>query len=299
MSGDIQLTYMVGSAYSGSTLLCLLLDRIPSIATVGEMIGVDPTSRDQRCSCGRFIPYCPLWQELRLRLGASFDPLAPGTDFARWQRGPLSRASHSQLLWPSAENVREAFLRSVPPSRQRLRSISSRNVDFARAMLDIRRADLLLDASKSGMRLRRLLEIPDFSLSVLHLVRDSRGVVNSARKHRGMSIEASCRWWNRAQRYALSIRERYELPWLQVRYEDLVSATESEIDRIAAFLGRSRPEVSYGNYRDYEHHIIGNYMRFSKDREIRNDESWRTELTDTDQETVLRLTSRYRAELGY
>jgi len=66
---QIPLTYVVGSSHSGSTLLALLADEHPQIASVGET-AVKPRIRregrtaNQLCSCGATLAECVFWQQI-------------------------------------------------------------------------------------------------------------------------------------------------------------------------------------------------------------------------------------------
>lgn len=61
----IPVVYIMSEAYSGSTLLDLLLGMTPEIWTLGEAQHLWQRVQDQQvCACGELIPKCPFWEPL-------------------------------------------------------------------------------------------------------------------------------------------------------------------------------------------------------------------------------------------
>ena len=61
--------YVVGSSHSGSTLLAMLADEHPEVASVGETavkprIRREGRSATQLCSCGAALQNCGFWQHI-------------------------------------------------------------------------------------------------------------------------------------------------------------------------------------------------------------------------------------------
>src|SRR3954451_132987 len=90
--GRTRVLYVMGHGYSGSTLLTLLLDRDPRIATVGELgiaerAKAETTVDEYLCSCGQPIRRCPFWQAVVAGMAAR------GFDFDPWDASLELRAS--------------------------------------------------------------------------------------------------------------------------------------------------------------------------------------------------------------
>ena len=78
--------------------------------------------------------------------------------------------------------------RHLPRLRARTARVDRANVAFVGAVLRRRNASVFLDTTKLLTRLTYLLEIPDFDLRVVRLVRDVRGFAASAQR-RGESVD--------------------------------------------------------------------------------------------------------------
>ena len=115
----------------------------------------------------------------------------------------------------------------------------------------------------------------------------------------GADIGNATSYWNR--RSAQAERLFWELPAdrrVRVRYEDLCSDPERELERICELV-ELQPLPGPYEFLSGEHHILGNRMRLSSSSEIVPDERWRTVLTEEEAEDVRRLTRRHRQTFGY
>lgn len=301
----LRVLYVMGTGFTGSTLLAFLLNAHPEIATVGEATGPIGRFADQRtyrCSCDASLEECVFWrrvgQEMKVR-GFDFGP-------NRWDlRFVLTRnrVAH-QLLTQSLRNnvldaIRDAAVLRVPPWRRRLRELARRNEAFVASVLAVTGRRVFLDASKDAVRARCFHRLTDVDLRVLHLVRDAPGFVSSHVKNRSASLDAGIRYWNRTAGHAGRLAAL--LPsdrFLRVRYEDLCTATEDELARIARFAGLE-PRPGPIDFRATEHHIIGNRMRMVSSSEVVLDERWRERLDESQLGVIARRTGRQRRRLGY
>ncbi len=78
----MQIVYTVSTGYSGSTLLSMLMNSHPKIASIGELantIGHFLNRREQKsypCSCKNDITACPFWKQVQkqcLEYGVTLD----------------------------------------------------------------------------------------------------------------------------------------------------------------------------------------------------------------------------------
>src|SRR6266446_2263651 len=179
--------YIASPSFSGSTLLAMLLGGHPSLATYA-------------CSCGALFVKCPFWLRLIDALkerGFVFD-LSDGQSVPAF-RMPGSAIGDRFMRMAyrnrALETLRSLVLGSWPRYSQRLDYLRRYNETFIQLVLQFYGASLFLDSSKDPVRIRYLAGIPSVQLHVVHLIRDGRGVVNSARQNAGLSArEASIEW---------------------------------------------------------------------------------------------------------
>ena len=296
--------FVVGTGYSGSTLLAFLLNAHPQIASVSEATGPYDLWEDQRnypCSCGRTLAECDFWR----RVGAEME--ARGFDFGpnRWDlRFRLSThpVAYQLLTQPLRSNtldaLRDRAVMSVPAWRRALEEKARRNEAFVDSVLAVTGKRVFLDASKPAARARYFHRLTSFDLRVIHLVRDSLGFVDSWTS-RGNSLLSGLRYWTRTAGHARRL-ERLIAPdrFLRVRYEDLCRDVESELGRIARFADLP-PQQGPVDFRAAEHHMIGGEMRLESSSQVRLDERWRERLTPSQVSRIRGFTGRHRRRFGY
>ena len=295
-----KLLYVSATQFSGTTLLSFLLNQHRSIATVGHTMGWPFEDPDKfRCSCGERIADCPLFQHVAAsyaRAGLKFHPNDFGTSFRVSENPALNYYLTEALPKISAtvlESFRDAVVRMSPRWRKRLDKQMLANRVFVDAVLDYWRADCYLDNSHSPYRLRRLAADRYFDVHNIHLLRDPRGVTMSLMKNSGLSPERGVQVWLKRQRDILRI-SRGVPKTLRVFYEDLCLFPDHTLRKIHEF-GGLQEQAFTGNFKDTEHHILGNRMRLS-DGSIRLDERWKRDMSVQERKVVemelLRFVSR-------
>lgn len=286
--------FLASNAYSGSTLLSLLVGAHPSVGTVSDVSGARRASQMAifTCSCGSLMRECPFWGDVEARLrdtgtafsladfGMGFDDHAP-----RW----LGRLRVRTLGSSRLEAARDRLFELVPGNERRMREIGVRNTTFARVILAASRADVFVDASKERLRARYLERYVDPELRVIHLVRDVRGVVESTvrRNKRGLSAAEAARRWARANEAIM--RSISTIPpgrRLMVRYEELCAAPAATMARIFDFCGVDA-DVDVSELLQRQQHLLGNRMRLQTIGEIGLDERWRVAFPNEEQERIV------------
>jgi hypothetical protein len=301
----LPLVYAVGSGHTGSTLLAMLMDAHPQVASVGE-IAVKPKIRrrgdsaDQRCSCGAPFTECAFWGRV-FRLvneqGYDFGPTCWSNDY-RIEHPFAHRLLSRDSSYPAVRRWQRWAARHLPVFRARVRHIDRVNVAFVRAVLQAKGADVFFDTSKQPMRLSHLLDVPEFDVKVVTLVRDVRGYAASA-KRRGHSIADAARTWAIDQQIIRRITS--SLPpgrTLLVRYEDLCARPQQMVAQLWQFCGVT-PVEPVTTVRSNEHHVIGNNMRREGAIQVRLDESWRGRLAAAEERQILQIAGDLNRELGY
>jgi hypothetical protein len=296
--------YIASPSFSGSTLLAMLVGGHPSIATIGELKGGQEDLNSYACSCGALFAKCSFWA----RLIAGLAERGFIYDLSDRQTMPAFRMPGSPIVdrlmrraygSPAFELLRSLFLRGWPRSSRRLEYLRRYNETFIDLVLNFHGASIFLDSSKDPVRIRYLAGIPSLQLSVVHLVRDGRGVVNSARKNLGMPArEASIEW--RATHLEIEhVTERFcggrVLP---VRYEDLCTNPDGVLATVLAFMGATG-SITAVEAVQREMHVLGNRMRLKGVLPIRLDESWKHEMSGDDLGTFASLAGSLNARYGY
>ncbi|HEU4527396.1 MAG TPA: sulfotransferase [Actinomycetota bacterium] len=298
---------MPGSPYTGSTLLGFLLDAHPACASIGAATGL--TARidleTYRCSCGERFVECPFWRRVAARaeeLGTPVTVFRTGywnthvrLSRRRWLNGVLIRSLGNATL----NDVRDAVVGLAGPVRRRMTEARRSSWTLARAVLDATGASVFVDTARDHQRPRYLMDEPTLDLRVIHLVRDPRGNTASIVKHTGVDVATAARQWRHYNREADRVRERFPPEaWMRLHYEDLCADPQATLDRIAGFLG-VEPAPLPPDLSALEHHVIGNSMRLKGVGEIREDEAWKTTLTEADLRVIARATRSVSHRLGY
>ena len=285
----------------------MLLGAHPEACTAGEL-KLSPTAIGEidryRCSCKELIRACPFWKRVRegmARRGLAFDIADAGTEYrgvtTPYTRPLLKPLHHGPLL----ERIRDVALLLSPSWRRRLPEIQRRNAALAAAVSEIGGCKVVIDSSKSALRLKYLLRNPDLDVKVIRLIRDGRAVsltyvdparfadardasrrgggMGGDRKDERLSMTEAAYEWRRSNEAAGHLLAHLDRSrWTEVRYEEYCTATQETLNRLYKFLSL-RPLARVPDCRATPHHVIGNGMRLDESSEILLDERWRTELS--------------------
>jgi len=296
--------YIASPSYSGSTLLTMLLGAHPAIATIGEMKGGQEELSSYGCSCGLLLLQCPFWNNLITSLeerGFTYDlsdlrtmPAFRTTHL--WLADAILRRYSSGRLFNA---VRDYLFAIWPPWRKQLKRLLAYNETFIELVIEMTGGSVFLDSSKDVLRIQYLTKIPSLDVRIIHLIRDGRAVVNSARKNVKQPAYAAASEWRDAQTAIERVADQFcDGRILRVRYEDLCRNPNAQIQRILQFatLSEDRQVMTVeGNGL----HILGNRMRLRGTQAIRLDESWRSELPSADLKVCERIARDALRRYGY
>lgn len=312
MSGRV--LFIGGWGRSGSTLLDRMLGQVDGVFSVGEVreLWERGLKEDRPCGCDLPFRECGFW--------AKVGEVAYGG----WDRVDLDEALRLRF---SLDRPWTVPLLASPRLPRRQEAPVRRYVglleDLYRAILEVSGAEVIVDSSKIPSHAFLLRRIPGLDLRVVHLVRDSRGVAFSWQKQvlkkvttgsprylqRYGPVRASVRWllYNGETR---ALR-RLGVPYLLVRYEDLIARPVGGLRRILRHAGidpasRDLSFVGDDGVRLFPNHTVdGNPMRFQVGAvPLRLDEEWRREMDPRDQAVVTAATLpglvryRYRVRPG-
>jgi Sulfotransferase family len=295
-------TFLLAASHSGSTLLAMLLNAHPDVATVGELTsGAFRNLNGYRCSCRRPLVECPFWQGITTRMRPRF-PAFNLSDFGirfelsspRWV-ARLVRIEHRGRV---LEAVRDAALALSSTWRRHFRQTAVLLDALAREILAQSGARVIVDSSKLAHRLKFVRRMPNLDVKVIHLVRDGRAVALTymdadtfadatdptlRRGGRGLDgpasqprlpmTEAATEWLRSMRSAEHVLADHRPDQWMRVRYEDLCTNPVETLARIYTFLGVD-PSRAAAAFRSVEHHIVGNGMRLDAHSEITLDDRW-------------------------
>ncbi len=277
------LLYISAYQYSGSTLTSFLLNTHPEITSLGHTAGW-PFNKDEAfyCSCGEVIQECQFYKHLAQTFrdnNLPFEFHDFGASFKVTKNSRLNRYLTASLpLFESSflEHVRDAVIGHLPVSGSRLRRQRAANDRLISTAVEFHNSSIYLDNSLDPYRLRHLQRIDSLAVKNIHLVRNPRGVAASCLRHRGWEPEQTLSLWLRHQRDIVRIAEDIG-DSITVHYDDVCTNTDEELARLHQYAGVA-PLPFAGDFKDAEHHILGNQMRLG-DGKIKLDTRWQKELS--------------------
>jgi hypothetical protein len=256
-----------------------------------------------RCSCGALFVECPFWQKLIAAMagrGFRYD-LADRRTMPAF-RAPADPLADLVLRRPYSswayEAGRDLALAAWPALRRELRRLLAYNQAFIEEVLRLSGGRVFVDSSKDGVRIKYLARIPALEVRVVHLVRDGRAVVNSARKNARDAAEHAAREWRDQNLEIERVAERCCAGrLLRVRYEDVCREPARWAGRILEFGGLSGGVAAQG-VDGSRLHVLGNRMRLKGPQRIRLDEGWRAELPREDLQAFERVAGALNRRYG-
>ncbi|MDQ3891183.1 MAG: sulfotransferase [Actinomycetota bacterium] len=285
----VPVLYVGGYTRSGTTLVGLMLDKLPGVASAGELryLWRQGPLNNRLCSCGAPFRECPFWSEVGRRA------------YGGWDRVPLD-----ELVDFEQRYLRVRFIPWFTLSR-RPRGFARVHASYAdhlarlyRAIRDVSGCSVVVDSSKDPTYGFALRTVPGIELRLVHLVRDSRGVAYSWTKtverpevvgeraffDRFSPLETGYRWslWNAA----FDVLKAFGVPSERVRYESVPQSPDAVVRGIAALASANGaaddvPELfGGGEFVPASGHMIGgNPIRFSRGAmRIRLDDEWRNRM---------------------
>ena len=277
---------VVGMGRSGSTLLSRLLGITPGVLDAGVMQYFwEKRAAQERnfCGCGERVANCPFWSEV---LARAFGDSPPDlrTQARLERRSEKDRNLPLALLRP---------LRIADADRAQAASLEAME-RLIPAAVEVAGARVFVDSSKVLSRAILLRRSPRFTVSVIHLVRDSRGTVAAWARGSTSAASPAKRPIRRIDPHTTAFRwlKRHLLaeicrpalgPVLRVRYEDLATDPVGTIDRVLSFAGIAARPVGLeadGFDASPSHQVGGNPMKAASGLiAIRLDEQWKSELS--------------------
>ena len=302
-SAKPKIACVTNTSFSGSTIFCLLANTHPQVAALGD--GLNPRVLKTRgdsfvCSCGELLNDCPFWSAVFSAVRQQGVPFSIEDCNLRYSylHPLLDRVLGRYHDDPVRRVFRQAALAAWPKHRRHVELHNRRNVAFCRAVLEASGKSVYLHNTKPLLMLYHLRDNPELDVSVITMVRDARGFVNSAMKRGTSALDAATRWRNYHQRVADLTRGIDSSRLLTLKYEDLCGDTESCMKRVFRFLDVEDVPVSR-TVVPSDHHIAGNDLRLKKELTVRLDEDWQSKLSERDVAVIERQCRPTCEALGY
>ncbi len=303
-SGRRQLIYITSPSYSGSTLLTLMLAMHSRIATIGELKATAMGDMSlYQCSCGDKLIECTFWHQVASEMEARCRPFSLtnfGTHFRAEPHGSLCdlllRANIRHSFVELGRSLGFTLLSRCAEKKADLMSQNEALIDVVSGFGDV---DYFLDGSKDPVRLKFFKESGLWDIKVIYIVRDGRGVTNSYMKHENLDMARAAKEWGkscREIRRAISGIPKSDMYFMH--YEDFCRDVGDSMAKLYSFLSLDRNQVDE-TFDPSKHHIIGNNMRLKFTSKIRQDEKWRTALSNKDLNIFNRCAGDLNRNLGY
>ena len=303
-----QVLYVGGWGRSGSTLLAHMLGRLPNMVAVGELryVWQAGVQGNELCGCGEPFDQCPFWTAVGEEAFGGWDNIDVDEVLAL-EDGVLRHRRIPLLAAPKL----------FPAHAQRLQRYADITRNLYSAIAAVADAGVVVDSTKNppyAYFLRR----SDLDLRVVHLIRDSRGVVFSWMKkvvrpevttdeahfEEFSPVSAGIRWME--CNLAFEVLRRFRTPTARMRYESLASNPRAEVERALGTLEFDVPSEALGQLEDGEvevlaqHSIRGNPMRFAHGRQrVRVDDAWRNGMARPTRRAVTAVTWPLLLTYGY
>jgi Sulfotransferase domain len=303
----IDVLYLAGVSFCGSTLLSFILNAHPKIFSIGEMGPYAPFENDEyQCSCGAKLMDCSFFLAVKNLMENKYNvPF----DTAHWDlRHEHNLGRFINLMTRGWVDNRflalfSSFLKPIFSNYNKvMETYAHRNEVFMRAALDITGKQVFFDATKSFRRIQLFRNKPHLNFKVLHLVRDPRGYVYSAIDHRNTLPQISAKQWVMENNFIdANLRGLDSHQWMRLKYETLCLEPEKTINNLADFAGVNSLSALTKHFGEKEHHIIGNSMRLRPDalKSIKLNEKWRNSLSTDDLRIVSRIAGEHAQKYGY
>lgn len=303
-SSATRVVFIAGGGRSGSTLLANALGSLPSTLSAGEVKLAFRRGllEDGHCGCRMPVRECAVW-------------------------GPALTATFGSM--PTKQEAELLDLRLTAAARTRrvpwwLAGRSSADVDdladtMARLLAAVAAAAgvrTVVDSSKLPAYGALLARSPRLEVKVVHLVRDPRAVAWSWQRaaasqqvggfeedmERLSPAKSSLMWLESSTSVPALWRHDQDNP-VTVRYEDVVADPARELRRVAEHADLMA-DLSFvrddGLYLDESHAVAGNPNRVRQGPvRLRQDDEWKTAMSERNRTLVSLMTKPRRARHGY
>jgi hypothetical protein len=277
----IKLIYILGRAFTGSTLLEMILDVHSKVMSTGEMIYLKRIYENRnkiQCSCLKNAGECNLWSEVLSNYHQKFKN--------KYQKNIFE-------LSPKKSYIKLILHQNELFTQNELSEYREKNQFLFNELRQKTGKNIFVDSSKDPMRLYLLKKIGLFNIKIIYLYRDGRASIDSFKKRNRQSYNIFSRLLRVVGgEYIMRnmLRQKFDREeYFGLKYEDLTTNFHQEIKALLEFLDlkdeesiftdKSRNDYFIHQINEHNSHIVGgNIYRLQKVTEIKNYENWRKNL---------------------
>jgi hypothetical protein len=300
--------YLCGWGRSGTTIIDQVLGEVPGFTSVGELRSLwDTDPATHMCGCGQVVKRCPLWAPL---LRAMEQASGYAMEDVASLRDEVARTRHLPRLSAAARrNGHGRASRAATAYGDVLSGIY-------RALAAATGSGVVVDSSKHPAEALLLAGRSDVDLTVLHVVRDPRGVAFSWSRPQGgartgvdhppqQGVWHSAAWWT-AWNAAIEtlIRPKLRQKYVVARYEDVMVDPLRYLGPLVQLFGGAgadlplvaRDEVVLGP----SHTVAGNPVRMRNGLvHLDVDRRWESQMSSGDRRLATAAALPLLAHYGY
>jgi hypothetical protein len=309
----VKVLKITGLGRSGSTILDVVLGNHSQIESVGEASNLIRNGWISRESLREIpknrlrVPICTCGKRLDVLYVDAPDEACPFWSSVR--REWVQRADRDSIeSYPKLQNdfeLKRRWPRLLYEKRRpsaAFRSYARLTRTFFESIRAVSGKPIIVDSTMVPVRAFALGMIPGIDLYVVHLVRDSRGVITSHRKSFEKGLQAGIMWdhkghlmWKTVVRWiVLNLATEWICIQLgpkrtmRLRYEDFVADPKSALEKIGTLIELDLTDVadaaSSGKPMHAGHNIGGNRTKKSGTITLRPDaKEWKSALSPTEQ----------------
>ncbi|SPJ25219.1 sulfotransferase [Palleronia abyssalis] len=299
----VPVLYIGGYGRSGSTVIDMALGQLPGIFGAGELgnLARHVWENDEYCACGARVRECAIWSRI----------------VERWlEQEPVGTLGRYGALAERIEALRNPLaVIGVTASGSDFREYARLTRKLYLAIRETTGCDIIIDSSKSPSRALALSRVPGLDLSLLHLVRDGRGVAWSMMKTHDVNPSAGVqrpvggnpalrtahRWivFNLLTEFATS-----RIPGnrsIRLRYEDFTADPFGALAPVLKMLDVAAAAQTSTAFDEIvpEHQVAGSRVRMGGPLRISRDASWEQHMPRADRSKVERRAVRLLRRYGY
>jgi hypothetical protein len=285
----VSLIYIVGTNYSGTTLLTTILGCHPDVESLGQVFEIsDYLENSRKCMCGVEVPQCPFWSQV-----------LPKTSFWDGSARSLVNMETDSRFHGKLTGRFGLVLPIKPRDQEKYRSFQN---ELMSAAAQVSKKRYLVDSSKTHHRLKWLVTSGvglEVNLFVLHMTRNGLGVVQSYKKRGNSFPRGAAAWVWRNRRVEKVITDHVGDRSLFLRYEDLCQDPETCVRQICSHVGLEFEYAMMDFRSKVQHQVGGNPMRFGTSKEIRLDEKWREHTSEWEKQLFSMIAGTLQRKYGY